>query len=125
VIGARTILGDLLEDDLALLVVLVLRNRRIEEHGRLDLETPGRMSRRDEHRVVGVILVGVGIAVAADAVDRRVQLLLVHGRRAVEEQMLQQVGGAGEVLRLEGRACPDDRRGADHRHLPPLDQSDP
>ncbi len=125
VVRPRAVLGDLLEDDLALLVVLLLGDRRIEQHRRLDLEAPGRLRRRHQHRVVGVVLVGVGVAVAADAVHRRVQLLLAHGRGAVEEQVLEQVRGAREVLRLEGRARPDDGRGGDHRHLPPLQQGDP
>jgi len=55
----------------------------------------------------------------------RVQLLLSHLRRAVEEEVLQQVRGTGEVLLLESRAGAHDGRGGDHRHGAPLDEGHP
>jgi len=98
---------------------------RVEQHGRLDLQATAQVPGGQQQDVVGVILVGVGVVVAADVVHGRVQLLLSHPRRAVEEEVLQQVRGPGEVLLLEGRAGAHDGSGADHRHGTPLDEGHP
>ncbi len=109
--------GDLLEDDLALRVEL--RERRREDHVGHDVDR--RVEVRVRHARVDhrVLARRCGVQLAAEPVERLGDLLRGVRRRALEEQVLDEMRDARALVLLVARTGADpvaERDGADARH---------
>ena len=105
--GVVEVAADLLDDDLALAVDLGHVQRgaadELAEHG----HRPFRLAPRHAHPVDGRLAIGGGIERAADALDRLAEgASRREGCRALEGQVLEEVGHPGLVAGLEARAGP-------------------
>jgi len=115
VVGVAAIAGELLEDDLALLVEVLRGDRRVEEHVGLDRERLFREVLGGEHREQRVVLARGRVVVRAEAVHVVVELLLRSRGGPVEQQMLEEMRRARRLRWLVRDARGDDHRGGDHR----------
>jgi hypothetical protein len=114
--AAGGVLGDLLEDDAALLLELLGRQRRPEQHVGLQLEHGVEPLGGTEELVGRELAPGEGVAVEAEPVRLAVQLLLRPRLRPVEAEVLQEVGGPQAVRALVHGAGAHDGRERDCRH---------
>ena len=109
--------GDLLEDDVALLVELAEAGR--EDHVRHHLDRGVDVPVRDARVDDGVLPRGGGVQLRPHRVEGLGDLLRVVRARPLEQEVLDEVGDAGAVVPLVAgaRADPEaDRDGADARH---------
>ena len=105
---------DLLEDDLALLVDLHERGR--EDHVRHDVERRLDVVVGDTREDDGVLARGRGVELGAHRVERLRDRLRVEAARALEEQVLDEVGDARAVVALVARADVDPEAERDGTH---------
>ena len=106
--GVVAVGADLLDDDLALAVDLVVGQQRPDDQLGQDVHGTGRLADRQPAPVDGRLAIGGGVARAADALDglgdearRRV------GLGALEGDVLHEVGDAGLLTGLAARASQD------------------
>ena len=95
---------DLLDDDLALGVELVGPERRFAHHVGQQAQPGLELHHREPQVVRGVLPARVGVHLAADRVDRQGDGAGRALGRALEEQVLEEVGRAGDLVRLVARA---------------------
>ncbi len=117
-IGIVAAHGELAPDDFHLLVVFLGGNGRVEDGVAENFQRGQRVVGRQIDVIDGAIEGGVGVEMAAEVLDLLRHLAVAAGRRALEHEMLEQVGKAGAEPRrfvdaaggapeLDG----DDRRG--------------
>ena len=115
----------LLEDDLALLLEAVRRDRGIEEHVGLNRQAFLGVDLRDEQREERVVLARGRVVVGPDLVHVVVELALRSRLRSVEQEVLEKVRRTRGRRLLVHDARTDDHRRCDHRVRAMLDENDP
>ena len=107
VVGRVVVHRQFLEDHLALAVHIVVAQRRPSEHVAKQFDAERRMTRRQPAVVRGVLLGREGIEVATATIDPTRQLLCGARVGALEQQVLEEVADAAEMVGLVTRADTD------------------
>jgi hypothetical protein len=117
IVGGVLVHPDLVEDDLPFAVDLIGPEGRGPHDVGEDVEGEVEALVEDPDVVGGVLLRGEGVHLPTDRLHRFGDLLGAAGLGALEQQVLEEVAGAGQRVGLVARARP---RPEAHRHRPQL-----
>ncbi len=116
--------GPFLEDDVALPVDVGRVQTRMQQHVHEDVEEHGQVGRGGAGVKAGMFLVGEGVEVAADALDGLGDGGGGPPTRALEHQVLDEVGDAPQPGGLVSAADPHPQANGDGRHVGHLGRDD-